>query len=363
MDAGSTLLLLKNIEAANAAANQTQITNKVAQEQLDWAKKQWAEDKATNQPIIDSLIKGMDQSYNFAKEQKDFYDQNYKPVQQALAQKALNYDTPEYQAQRAGEAGAEVAQQFKGAQDAAAQQLKDFGINVSSPKYAANALTAKLAQAGATAGAQNKARSDVRNEAINLQGQVANMGQNAVGAVNQTQGVGQNAGNSAVSNTLSTTQTGAQTMGTAPQYYGASNQALNTWGNIANGNYQNYMAGYQADRQRSSGMGSLLGLAGGMAASAAVSKFADGGTVYSDEGGAVPADASPSGGAAVDDVHAMLNDGEFVMPKEAVSWYGEKYFHDMIIKAQKQRQDVSAQSGAVPTMAPAPQQPSALPVG
>lgn len=365
MDAGSYLLLFKNIEAANAAANQTQITNKIAQEQLDWAKKQWAEDKATNQPIIDSLIKGMDQSYNFAKEQKDFYDQNYKPVQQALAKSALEYDTPEYQAQRAGEAGAEVAQQFKGAQDAAAQQLKDFGINVSSPKYASGALTAKLAQAGATAGAQNKARNDVRSEALALQGQVAGMGQNSVGAINQTQGVGQNAGNSAVSNTLATTQTGAQTMGTAPQYYGQSNAALNTWGNIANGNYQNYVAGYQADKKNSSGWGSALGLVGGMgmaALSNPAMKFAEGGAVYSEEGGAVPAGASPSGGAAIDDVPAMLNDGEFVIPKEAVSWFGEKYFHDMIIKAQKQREQTQGQSGAVPAVGPAPQA-AALPVG
>lgn len=363
MDVGSLTLLLKNIEAANAAASQTQITNKIAQEQLDWAKKQWADDKATNQPIIDRLVKGMDFQDQYAREQKDFYDQTYKPVEQAFAKKALEYDTPQYREQRAGEAGAEVAQQYKGAQDAAAQQLMDFGVNVASPKYASGALTAKLAQAGSTAGAQNKARADVRNEGNAMQASAINTGRGYAGAINQTAGVGQGAGNSAVNNTLATTQTGASTMGTAPQYYGASNQALNTWGNVSNGAYQNYMQGYQADRQRSSGVGSVLGMAGGIAGSALMTKFEDGGAVFSEEGGAVPVGASPSDGREIDDVPAMLNDGEFIMPKEAVAWYGEKFFHDMIIKAQKQRQETQAQSGAVPAVGPASAPAAALPVG
>ena len=60
-------------------------------------------------------------------------------------------------------------------------------------------------------------------------------------------------------------------------------------------------------------------------------KFQEGGEAP-DETGATPEvsnmvqpEQSPSGGAETDDVHALLNEGEFVMPKDVSSWLGEKF--------------------------------------
>lgn len=47
----------------------------------------------------------------------------------------------------------------------------------------------------------------------------------------------------------------------------------------------------------------------------------------------VPPEASPSGGAETDDVHALVNEGEFIIPKKVTNWYGEKYFQKLIEKA------------------------------
>lgn len=57
----------------------------------------------------------------------------------------------------------------------------------------------------------------------------------------------------------------------------------------------------------------------------------------------VPPEASPSGGEQTDDVHALLNEGEFVMPKKVTSWYGEKFFQNLIQKAYKEMQMAQAQ--------------------
>ena len=44
-----------------------------------------------------------------------------------------------------------------------------------------------------------------------------------------------------------------------------------------------------------------------------------------------------------------LNAGEFVIPRHAVKWLGEKYFHDLIEKSKKARVGVTAK----PTLKPA----------
>ena len=66
---------------------------------------------------------------------------------------------------------------------------------------------------------------------------------------------------------------------------------------------------------------------------------------------------SPSGGAETDDVHALLNEGEFVIPKEVVRWHGEKFFQKLIQKAHDeiaQPQEAEPEEGPPTAMAIAP---------
>jgi hypothetical protein len=69
----------------------------------------------------------------------------------------------------------------------------------------------------------------------------------------------------------------------------------------------------------------------------------------------VPPEASPSGGEETDDVHALLNEGEFVMPKDVTSWFGEKFFQNLIQKAYKEKAMAQAQGEPA-----APQQQEAI---
>jgi hypothetical protein len=93
--------------------------------------------------------------------------------------------------------------------------------------------------------------------------------------------------------------------------------------------------------------------------------FAEGGEVPDDDefvdtpddemmgGGAqpsniVPPEASPSGGAETDDVHALVNEGEFIVPKKVVNWHGEKFFQKLIEKAYAEMQNKTAEPEQAP---------------
>jgi hypothetical protein len=67
-------------------------------------------------------------------------------------------------------------------------------------------------------------------------------------------------------------------------------------------------------------------------------------------GNMVPPEASPSGGEAVDDVHAMVSEGEFVMPKDVTSWFGEKFMQNLINKARKEMSEPKAEGEPGPPL-------------
>lgn len=364
MDAFGQLMMLQGLQQAQAAAEQTKLTNSIAKEQLDWGKQQWEEDKNRTQPIIDQMVAGAKQSNDFAKQNQDFYTSTYQPLQKDYADQALKYNSQDYQELRAGQAGATAAQSFAASKAAAEQNLKDFGVNPSSPRYMSSSLLGHLASAAGITGAENTERANVQSEGLQLENQAIGHGMNTAGLANQSYNTGINAGNSAVSNTLANTASGASVMGTAPQYYGLGNQAMSNWGNSINSNYANYMQGYQADQARSAArtnaIGSALGLAGGIGVQAAMGRFMPTAVPHQAAGGTVPDQASPTDGAAVDDVPAQLTAGEFVIPKAAVEWFGQKHFHQLIDKANKERQQMTAQSGAVPEMGPGSDQPPAF---
>ena len=75
--------------------------------------------------------------------------------------------------------------------------------------------------------------------------------------------------------------------------------------------------------------------------------------------GAVPAGASPTGGQAIDDVPARLTVGEFIVPKDVVSWNGEKFFQDLIAKSRKAKEGAQAKPEVGPAIPPQQAAPQA----
>lgn len=366
---------------AEASKEAAEIAAGVSREQLAWAKQQYALDRevidmvvsralATQdqnteaaikdrqryeqvfQGIEDQLVRESDQLAN----QRDWRQQAYAPLEDAMLQDSLSYSTPERMDMEVGRAKADVAGQAEAARRNATQQLESFGINPASTRFAALDRTLQVQSAAAQTSAGNQARDRVegtsralqdralgykdRQDAIGraVSSEAINIGRGMPGQAIAAYGTALQAGNQAANTMLAGTASGANTMGTGLQWQGAQNNALAGWGNALNMGYQNQLSTWQANQQASSGIGSALGLIGGIVAP----MLAD--------GGEVPETASPTGGDTVDDVHAKLTAGEFVIPRDVVEWMGERNMHQLIEKAKKEMGEMPQRSGAIPTM-------------
>jgi hypothetical protein len=67
-------------------------------------------------------------------------------------------------------------------------------------------------------------------------------------------------------------------------------------------------------------------------------------------GGAIPMNASPTGGKAVDDVPARLTVGEFVIPKDVAAWKGQEHFQKLIQQSRKAAQEAQAKPAVGPAV-------------
>jgi hypothetical protein len=350
---------------AKSSEEAAKYSYELGKEQLAWAREQYGKDTAIANRIVDSALERQAVSDETAAKDRARYEQVFQPLETQLAREAESYATPARAEFEAGRAQAAVSQQFDQARQAAAQNLESFGVDPSSTRFAALDAGSRIAQAAAQSAAGTNARLQTEAMGRALRSEAINVGRGYPGQIAQTYGTALQSGNTAINSQLATTASGASTMGTGTQYQGLGNQALGTWGSTLNTGYQNQLAQYQANQQSSSGLGGLLGAGLGLLGSSSNAAGAAGLGMFLSEGGAipdgmtsggggVPSAASPTGGKAIDDVPARLTAGEFVVPKDVVSWKGEEFFQKLIDGSRKAKPEAPAkpQYAALPMQAP-----------
>ncbi len=340
-------------QIAAASEKAAELQFQLGKEQLAWAKEQYAKDGEIYGKIIDGFLADMDETSANAAKDREFYEQNFQPLEKDLAEEATNYDTEERRQKEMGAAQAGIAQQMDAQRENAQRELEAYGIDPSSTRYGALDIGMRTAQAAAQAAAGTIANNRVEDTGRALRSEAINVGRGYPGQIAGSYQLAGQQGQGAGGMTGQSTQIGANTMGTSGQYFAGANNSLGTWGNTLNMGYQNALDAWKANQSASSGWGSALGLIGGIAGKAF--GLAEGGMVP--EGapdprdvGAIPEGMSPSGGENTDDVKANLNVGEFVIPDDVVSWYGEKHFYNLIGKAEDERGKAKNMTGAVPTI-------------
>lgn len=348
---------------ANASKEAAEMSFKLGQEQLAWAKTQYASDKATTDKVVAAALDAQTEQNKNAAADRQRYEDVFQPLEDELIADANSYSTDARKDLEVGKSQALVGQNFEAARDNATRQLESFGVNPASTRFAALDIGSRSAEAAAKAAAGNTAIANTDAIARDLRTQAINIGNKLPAQSTAQYNSAQGAGTGAVGSNATTTGTGAGTMGTATTWNGQGNQALGQQANTLNAGYQNQLAEYKANQSSSSGIGSALGLAGGLLTSTIpggsiagkILGFEEGGAVDGEAtpGGAVPVGASPTGGKAVDDVPAQLTVGEFVMPKDVVIWKGTEYFHKEIEKARKNSQNIVAKP-TVRSAVPAP---------
>lgn len=325
---------------AAASEKSAQYAYQLGQDQLTWAKEQYSQNRDVSNSVIDAALGTLDTNNANAAEDRSRYQTIFQPLEEQLAVDAQNYASPQREEQEAGRAEAAVSQTMETARNAAQQKLEAYGVKPGDTRMAALDYQSRIAGAAAQAGAGNQARQVVDDKGRALRSEAINVGRGYPGQIAQEYGTATQAGNQGVNAGLATTASGAQSMGTAPQWQGLGNQAIAQWGNILNTGYQNQLSAYQAQNAASSGIGGAVGAVGGLLTAfmkeGGVAPPANPVGAHPSAGQYVPPNASPTGGAAIDDVPARLNAGEFVVPKDVVGWKGEEFFQKLIMGARKQ---------------------------
>lgn len=347
---------------AAASERSAELAFQLGRDQLAWAKEQFSINQGTTESVIDAALGRLDREDENAQQDRARYETIFQPLEDSLAKDAASYASPERMEREAGKAEADVAQQFEQARNTAQEKLEDFGVDYSQTRQGALDFQSRIAEAAAQASAGNQARDRTEQRGMALRSEAINIGKGYPGQIAQSYGTAGNSGNQAVNSGLATTQSGVQSMGSAPQWQALGNNALGTWGNAMNMGYQNQLDAWKANNANSSGLGAALGTIGGLATK--FMGFAEGGAVPDDMTGAipelhagvpVPPQASPTGGGAIDDVPARLNVGEFIIPADAARWYGEEKLQKFVEKAREAKANAKAQ----PTVGQAPvQQPT-----
>ena len=343
----------------------------LSREQFAWAKQTYAENKEVTDKVVGSFLKTQEENQANAAKDRARYESIYQPLEDNLAADAASYASPERKEREMGRAQANVAQQFSAARRNAQRNLESFGLNPADTRYAALDIGVRAQQAAAAAGAGNAASDMVDATGRALRSEAINVGKGYPGQIAGTYGTALQAGSGANQQGLATTASGANTMGTGAQWGALGGNSYSGAASTMNTGYSNQLAEAKYNQDN---MGQWMTLAGGALgagaklASAGFFGVADGGAIeegMSDDvrglptehaippqvdGGVVPRQVSPSGGKAIDDVPAKLSEGEFIVPKDVVSWYGQKHMYTLIERAEKERQEKKQSTGAIPKM-------------
>src|SRR5215471_3212422 len=227
---------------AAASEASAQKAYQLGEDQLAWAKQQYASDRAITDQVVQSAISTQNQNAATAAQDRARYQAVYQPLEDKLVQQATDYSSPDRQQLEMGRAAAQVNDQFNAQRQAALQNLEGFGVDPSSTRYAALDIGQRATQAAAAAAAANQARQATEATGQALESEAINVGRGYPGSIAGQYGTALTAGNQAVNSNLATTASGAQTMGTAPQYMGLGNQANAIWGNTLATGYNSQLA-------------------------------------------------------------------------------------------------------------------------
>lgn len=204
-----------------------------------------------------------------AKQQLDYYDTTFKPVERKLVSDAMNFNTEQEQARLAAEAGAAVAGSYDATKEGLRSEMLARGGNVADGKFLDTMSKVGLSQAADTAKAVTAARVQGRELGAAKLQDAASLGRNLSSQAATSYGIATSAGNSAVGNTGAANQNynaGLSAVnGTASLGVNALNSATNAY-NIDNAKkMQAWGAAANQAAQNNANTGSALGTAASLA--------------------------------------------------------------------------------------------------
>ena len=211
---------------------------KVAQQQLDFSKEQYAEMKPFTTRLATTMADSQQQQMAQAQDYYDYAKGTFRPVEQGLVKQAQEFDTEAYRQQLAARAMADAAQAFKTSQGAVTRDLSRRGVSPGSGNALAMQNQNALAMASMQAGGATSARQQAEQMGWARKMDVTGLGRGLAGASTAAYSGATGAGQAA----------GGTMMSAGNQYMQGLSNAGNTLGTIVNSQTSAYNAGMnQAD--------------------------------------------------------------------------------------------------------------------
>lgn len=255
-----------------------QAANKIASlgsSYLDFAK-QFYTDARERQANLDSVtgkvvgsqLGAQDALSGWAAADRDRLEKVFQPLQDQYIADAQAWDSPERQAAAAAEARGDVVK-AAASQDASRQrQQASMGINPNSGRWAGSDRAADTATALGAAGAENKARADLRLQGMGLRASAIGMGNGLAGQASAALATGAQIGNSATGNVAAANSANINTAGimqsgTQTAIDGYTKQA-SVLTNLYNGQLSPWNAQNNATSQSNSDLMGAIGTGAGL---------------------------------------------------------------------------------------------------
>lgn len=265
--------------AAMASAQAAQLAYAIGEQQLVWAEEVWVQE----QPLMDESQQAQINMYNQmaatqkqatdeAAQQWQQYQTLYAPLEAQFVNQAENWASPSNTALVRGQAMSDVAQQGQASLNTAAETLRSYGINPSSPRYASLYLSESPLLGASEAAAGTTAAQNLKLQQLGLESGAINTGRGLVNAVQGLTTAGTQAGSAASQSASGAGQTamsnlvsGQQAMTMPSEWFNAGTNAMNSYVGAVNGFNQSQAQMAEAQAQEMGGFGSAIGGITGLA--------------------------------------------------------------------------------------------------
>ncbi|MGE8688638.1 MAG: tail fiber domain-containing protein [Achromobacter sp.] len=236
----------------------------LAERNFEWNQQLTEQFAPTYEALLKSALGEASKNAERGDDQWNQYKSVFQPIENKMAEEAMNYDSPEEVARREGLAAATVGRQFDNTQAQTSREMARMGVSPTS-SLGSSAMTDQAnARALATAGAVNKERNDTKLLGMSLRENAARFGRNQTGTGIAASQAALAGGNSAAGIMGSQTAQG-NAAGTGQGLLGVAGGAFNSLGQMGL-NQMNMQQ--QANASSQAGLGSLIGtgmMAGAMA--------------------------------------------------------------------------------------------------
>lgn len=254
----------KSAELAKEAADNQLAFSK---EQYDFLKPYIQKQLQTGQDVAAQQQTDAAKASGRADQQWSQYQTTFQPIEEKMAQEAMDYGNAADQERSAGQAATDVTQQFQSQRAAAQRQLTSMGVKPNAGNFMAANREMDASEAAARAAAMTGTRQAVKDKGVSLRAGAAAFGRNQTNTAGQQVGLSTGSGSAATQSAGagvgSTMAAGSQVAGGYGAQIGAANSAVQA--NLGLGGLMNSAYGNQAQMYGSqmAGLGQLMGTAAG----------------------------------------------------------------------------------------------------